>query len=429
MNYIYLVMILICLLIMFTMSMFVRCNSTLSKESKKWFIITFIGISIGIFAETSRAILDVYRISPVLYRIITLIEFSITPLFPIPLSLACGIKKPAKYAGVVLLIHAFIELVSSFTGLIFSVDSNGVYSRGDLYFIYILSYVISLLYLIFSFAYVSRKFQNRNRILLILALVVIFSGIIPSLIDRNIKTAFLGMTFMAVILYCYYEDLNRQSLDAEIKAKNDRIKNMQSSTIIGIANLIESRDGGTGEHIKNTSNYVRMLAATAKDRGIYIDTIDDDFINLITTAAPLHDIGKIAIPDCILLKPGKLNYDEFEIIKTHTTEGGKMIRHVLGDSSDMDYISIAYDVAMLHHEKWDGSGYPLGLKGDSIPISARIMAICDVYDALVMERVYKRAYTKEEALQIIIDGSGKHFDPILAKLFVEIIEALNKDSK
>ena len=119
------------------------------KESKKWFIITFIGVSIGMFAETARAILDVYRISPVLYRIITLIEFSITPLFPIPLSLACGIKKPAKYAGVVLLIHAFIELVLSFTGLIFSVDSNGVYSRGDLYFIYIISYVISLLYLIF----------------------------------------------------------------------------------------------------------------------------------------------------------------------------------------------------------------------------------------------------------------------------------------
>ncbi len=250
MNYIYLVMILISLLIMFTMSMFVRCNSTLSKESKKWFIITFIGISIGMMAETARAILDVYRISPVLYRIITLIEFSITPLFPIPLSLACGIKKPAKYAGIVLLAHAFIELILSFTGLVFSVDSNGVYSRGDLYFIYIFSYVVSLLYLIFSLAYVSRKFQNRNRILLILALIVIFAGIIPSLIDREIKTAFLGMTFMAVILYCYYEDLNRQRMDAEIKIKNDRIKNMQSSTIIGIANLIESRDGGTGEHVK-----------------------------------------------------------------------------------------------------------------------------------------------------------------------------------
>ncbi len=413
---------------MFTMSMFVRCNSTLSKESKKWFIITFIGISIGMMAETTRAILDVYRISPTLYRIITLIEFSITPLFPIPLSLACGIKKPAKYAGIVLLAHAFIELILSFTGLVFSVDSNGVYSRGDLYFIYIFSYVVSLLYLIFSLAYVSRKFQNRNRILLILALVVIFAGIIPSLIDREIKTAFLGMTFMAVILYCYYEDLNRQRMDAEIKIKNDRIKNMQSSTIIGIANLIESRDGGTGEHVKNTSNYVRMLAATAKDRGIYIDIIDDDFINLITTAAPLHDIGKITIPDSILLKPARLTVDEFEIIKTHTTEGGKMIHQVLGDSSDKDYVSIAYDVAMFHHEKWDGSGYPMGLKGEGIPVSARIMAICDVYDALIMERCYKKPFSKDEALKIIKDGAGTHFDPILAKLFVEIIIAVNKNN-
>lgn len=428
MNYIYLVMILISLLIMFTMSMFVRCNSTLSKESKKWFIITFIGISIGMMAETTRAILDVYRISPALYRIITLIEFSITPLFPIPLSLACGIKKPAKYAGIVLLAHAFIELILSFTGLVFSVDSNGVYSRGDLYFIYIFSYVVSLLYLIFSLAYVSRKFQNRNRILLILALVVIFAGIIPSLIDREIKTAFLGMTFMAVILYCYYEDLNRQRMDAEIKIKNDRIKNMQSSTIIGIANLIESRDGGTGEHVKNTSNYVRMLAATAKDRGIYIDIIDDDFINLLTTAAPLHDIGKITIPDSILLKPARLTADEFEIIKTHTTEGGKMIHQVLGDSSDKDYVSIAYDVAMFHHEKWDGSGYPMGLKGEGIPVSARIMAICDVYDALIMERCYKKPFSKDEALKIIKEGAGTHFDPILAKLFVEIIIAVNKNN-
>ncbi len=171
-----------------------------------------------------------------------------------------------------------------------------------------------------------------------------------------------------------------------------------------------------------------MLAATAKDRGIYIDTIDDDFINLITTAAPLHDIGKITIPDCILLKPARLTVDEFEIIKTHTTEGGKMIHQVLGDSSDKDYVSIAYDVAMFHHEKWDGSGYPMGLKGEGIPVSARIMAICDVYDALIMERCYKKPFSKDEALKIIKDGAGTHFDPILAKLFVEIIIAINKNN-
>lgn len=426
MNLVYVVMILICILIMFTMSMVVRCNSTLTKNSKKWFVITFIGISAAMLAELGRSVLDKHPISVELYRYITLIEFCITPLLPIPLSLACGIKKPALYTGICLLVHAAIEVVLAYSGLIFVIDSNGVYGRGDLYFLYIVSYVISIGYLIFSFVYISRRFKNRNIILIILALVAIFAGIIPSLIDREIKTAFLGMTFMAVILYNYYEDLIRQTLNEELKVKNDQIKNMQSSTIMGIANLIESRDNGTGEHVKNTSNYVRMLAATAKDRRLYVNVINDEFVTYVTDAAPLHDIGKIIIPDSILLKPGKLTPAEYEIIKTHATEGGKIIRQVLSEAASVDYLNVAIDVATYHHEKWDGTGYPLGLKGESIPVSARIMAICDVYDALIMERVYKRAYSVDEALQIIKDGSGSHFDPVLSKLFIEIIETIHK---
>lgn len=421
MNLIYSVMVFICILIMFVLCMFVKCSTTQTKESKKWFIITFIGIAVGISAEFTRSVLDIYPISNDLYRVITFIEFSVTPLLPIPLSLACGIKKPALYTGVILLVHVLVELVLLPTGFIFTIDSNGIYSRGDLYFIYIISYVISIFYLILSYYYISKKFQNRNLILLILALVVIFAGVIPSLIDREIKTAFLGMTFMAVIIYCYYEDLTQQNLNDKIHKKNERIKNMQTSTIIGIANLIESRDNVTGEHVKNTSNYVHILAETARYKGLYSDTITEDFVNYVVNAAPLHDIGKITIPDSVLHKPNKLTTEEFNIIKTHTTEGGKIIKQVLSGVTDYKYVKIATEVAIYHHEKWNGSGYPEGLKGEEIPVSARIMAICDVYDALTMERPYKKAFTKFEALKIISDTAGKHFDPELAKLFVEVM--------
>ena len=421
MNYIYCVMVCICLLSMLTLCMFVKCSTTQTKESKKWFIITFIGIAIGISAEFIRSILDIYPISKDLYRMITFIEFSVTPLLPIPLSLACGIKKPALYTGIVLLAHVLIELVLLPTGLIFTVDSNGVYSRGNLYIIYIISYVISIFYLVTSYYYISKRFQNRNLILLILALVAIFMGVIPSLIDRQIKTAFLGMTFMAIIIYCYYEDLTQQDLNDKIHKKNDRIKNMQTSTIIGIANLIESRDNTTGEHVKNSSNYVRILSEAARYKGIYKDVITEDFVSYVVNAAPLHDIGKISIPDKILLKPNRLTNEEFNIIKSHTTEGEKIIGQVLSGVTDYKYVKIATEVALYHHEKWNGTGYPKGLKEDEIPISARIMAICDVYDALTMERPYKKAFTKFEALKIISDASGKHFDPLLAKLFVEVM--------
>ena len=420
MNYIYIVMISICILIMLTMSVIVKSNTTLTVKSKRWFVVTFIGIALAMGAELSRSILDKNPISSGLYRFITVIEFSITPLLPVPLSMACGIKKPAKYAGIVLLIHALVEVAMLPTGMIFDVSANGVYERGDLYIIYIISYAISLVYLVFSLYHISNRFRNRNLFILILSAVVIFSGIIPSIIDREIKTAFLGMTFMAVILYCYYEDLIRQDLSKQIDDKNEKISNMHTSTIIGIANLIECRDSNTGAHVKNTSNYVRLLAESAKQKGLYSDVITDDFVNLLAIAAPLHDIGKISIPDNILFKPGKLTPEEFDVIKTHSLEGGKMIKSVLEGVSYNDYVEIAYDVATYHHEKWDGTGYPFGLKGDYIPISARIMAICDVYDALIMERVYKPAYSQEKALKIIESEAGKHFDPALVKLFLKL---------
>ena len=372
-------------------------------------------------AEFLRTVLDVHPISNDLYRMITLAEFCITPIMPIPLSLACGIKKPAIPAGVVLLVHVVIEIVLVNSGAVFSVDGNGVYKRGECYIIYILSYVFSLLYLILVFIFISQRFRNRNLIILIASLVVIFAGIIPSLVEREIKTAFLGMTFMAILLYGYFDDLTQQELSDNLAAQNERIKSLQAGVIIGIANIIESRDSSTGTHVKNTSNYVSMLVHAAKEAEIYPETIDDNFIQMIVSAAPLHDIGKIAVPDNILQKPGKLTDEEYEIMKIHTTEGGKLIHQVIEDTNDEEYIKIAYEVAVYHHEKWNGKGYPEGLAGEAIPISARIMAIADVYDALIMERVYKKPFSVEVALDIIEKDAGSHFDPLLAPLFVEMM--------
>ncbi|MBP3610005.1 MAG: HD domain-containing protein [Lachnospiraceae bacterium] len=421
MNPIYSVMILICILSMLTMSVLVRKSVTLTNKTKMWFIITFIGISFGMTAEFLRTVLDANPISNELYRLITLAEFCITPMLPIPLSLACGIKKPAVFASLFMLVHIVLEVVLVNTGAVFYVDGNGTYHRGDYYVIYISSYVISLLYLISIFYFISRRFRNRNLFILIASLVVIFAGILPSVMEREIKTAFLGMTFMAIILYNYFEDLTQQDIANDLAAQNERIKALQAGMIIGIANLIESRDSSTGTHVKNTSNYVSMLAHAAKEAGIYPDIIDENFIQRMISAAPLHDIGKISVPDHILQKPGKLTEEEFEIMKTHTTEGGKMIYQVIEDTSDEEFIKVAYDVAAYHHEKWNGNGYPVGLAGEDIPVSARIMAIADVYDALTMERVYKKPFPVEKALSIIETDAGSHFDPVLAPLFVEMM--------
>ena len=428
MNPIYSVVVLICVLSMLTMSMLVKCNTNLSHNNKKWFIVTFIGIAFAMTIEFSRAILDVHPVSDELYKILVLVEFCITPLLPIPLSLACGIEKRAFPVGVALLVHCGIEIILVNSGIVFSVDNNGVYSRGDGYIIYIISYVFSLLYLMWVFFHISQRFHNRNLIILIASLVVIFAGIIPSLVEREVKTAFLGMTFMAIILYSYYDDLMRQELAENLAKTNERVDAMQKGMIVGIANLIEGRDNSTGAHVKNTSKYVGMLARAAMEKGIYSETINDEFVSLILDAAPLHDIGKIAVPDQILLKPGKLTDEEFEIMKTHSLEGGKMIYQVVEDTSDEKYLKMAYDVAMYHHEKWDGKGYPLGLAREEIPISARIMAIADVYDALTMERVYKKAFSTEKALSIIEEEAGTHFDPVLAMLFVERMREINSET-
>ena len=213
-------------------------------------------------------------------------------------------------------------------------------------------------------------------------------------------------------------------LENEVAEKAKKISKIQERFIVSFANMIELRDDVTGQHVKRTSRYVRIIANALKKRNIYPGIITDEFVDAICKAAPLHDIGKIAISDSILRKPGKLTEEEFEIIKTHPKVGGDMLREALKIDDADEYLTYAYEMAMYHHEKWNGTGYPEGLKGNEIPLSARIMAIADVFDALTSKRSYKDKISDDRAFEIIEQSSGSHFDPILVKVFVDIKEEI-----
>ncbi len=212
-----------------------------------------------------------------------------------------------------------------------------------------------------------------------------------------------------------------------VQAQNERIQRMQEVIIMEFAEVVEARDKSTGNHIKKTAEYVEAIARQLKAEGKFVNVLTDAYIEKLKRAAPLHDIGKIAVSDLILNKPGKLTDEEFTIMKSHTTEGWKILVKMVedaGDTIDADYLNESIDMAHYHHEKWDGSGYPTRIKGEDIPLSARIMAVADVFDALVAERVYKKPFTYEKAMQIIVEGAGKHFDPDIVETFTHISERL-----
>jgi putative two-component system response regulator len=207
-------------------------------------------------------------------------------------------------------------------------------------------------------------------------------------------------------------------LEGEVQRRTAEVSTIQDVTMLGLASLAETRDNETGNHLRRTQNYVRALATQLRDSGQFLDYLTPSTIQTLYKSAPLHDIGKVGIPDNILLKPGKLTSEEFEIMKTHVTLGRNAIvaAEKLLDSPN-SFLQCAREIAYAHHEKWDGSGYPEGLAGENIPISARMMAVADVYDALISRRVYKEAFPYEEAVKIIRKGRGSHFDPALIDAF------------
>lgn len=220
------------------------------------------------------------------------------------------------------------------------------------------------------------------------------------------------------------EDSVRYINDAQ--QKSETIARMQENLILVLADMVESRDQFTGDHVKNTSAYTRIIMEQMKKEGSYTDQLTDEFMNNVYHSAPLHDIGKIRISDTILNKPGKLTDEEFEIMKLHTVYGKEVIEKAKKASSDISYLDEAENLATYHHEKWNGKGYPKGLSGEEIPLSARIMAVADVFDALVSKRSYKDPFPFEKAMDIIREGSGSHFDPKVADAFLHAEEEVRK---
>ncbi|NLV48086.1 MAG: HD domain-containing protein [Clostridiaceae bacterium] len=210
-----------------------------------------------------------------------------------------------------------------------------------------------------------------------------------------------------------------QHLEELVEEKVQEISASQMATIYALIKLSESRDDDTGAHIERTASFCRLLAEQARLNPKYKERIDDDFIKTIYKASPLHDIGKVGIPDSILLKPGKLTEDEFAVMKTHVLLGYETLAKAGQDYDRNAFLKMGMDIALYHHEKWNGSGYVHGLAGNDIPISARIMAIADVYDALRSKRVYKEAFSHEKSVDIISADKGSHFDPDLIDAFVQ----------
>jgi putative two-component system response regulator len=217
-------------------------------------------------------------------------------------------------------------------------------------------------------------------------------------------------------------------LAAEVNKRTAEIMAIQDVTINAMASLAETRDNETGNHIRRTQRYVRVLAEKLRFNPRFAHFLNDDkTIEVLFKSAPLHDIGKVGIPDRILLKPGRFEPEEFEIMKTHTTLGRDAILQAEKDlGMEMPFLKYAKEIAYSHQEKWDGSGYPEGLSGDDIPISARLMAVADVYDALISRRVYKAAMPHEKAVEIIKEGKGSHFDPDMVDAFLELEQEFKK---
>ena len=206
---------------------------------------------------------------------------------------------------------------------------------------------------------------------------------------------------------------------SQLLHKTTQLQTLQNGIVFVLADMVECRDHATGGHVDRTAAYLEILLDSMLEHKVYDEELGHMDINLLISSARLHDVGKITISDVILNKPGKLTVEEFEIMKTHAAQGVRIIDQIVSRTEDVEFLRNAKLFAGYHHERWDGRGYPYGLAKEEIPLLGRIMAIVDVYDALISERPYKKAFAPEEAIQIIMDCSGTQFDPLIAELFYE----------
>ena len=255
-------------------------------------------------------------------------------------------------------------------------------------------------------------------------LMAVTGASIAAMASLGVFVSPVAVVLLTVCLVLFYAFAGYAVEEREAYLSFKRIANARQVTLESMAAVAETRDPETGGHIKRTQGYVQIIARRLKDDGHFSDVLTDEYLNLLVASAPLHDIGKVGVPDRILTKPGKLTDDEFAVMKRHTEYGRDIVLHSAQHLEGDNFLLLAGEVAISHHEKWDGSGYPQGLSGSAIPLSGRIMAVADVYDALISNRCYKSGMTHEQAEAILVDGRGKHFDPLVLEAFVVEKEAV-----
>lgn len=405
-------------LFMAAMSVHVLSYSGFDKKQKSWFIATFVAISFCALAEFAIQCgyyNDVFRIP---LTILTILQFAIAPCFAPLFAGALGHKHQLKVAIIVFAFCLVVGIVAAPFGWIMTFDPVTGYQRGPGFLAYEITYFISIVYLVAALIFVSIKLKQRDMLTIVMILVVLAVGIaVMSIYQLHVGYVTVGI--VACISYIFYNDLVQQDTRQELVKKQEKLSYLQTQITSRLANLIESRDTETGEHVARTSACVRILAEDAFAEGLYIDEINEEFVNLLAILSPMHDVGKILVSDKILRKPGKLTKEEFEEIKKHAADGGVIVKQILDDITEEAHVKFACDIATYHHERWDGTGYPKGLFAEEIPLSARIMAIADVFDALVSKRCYKDPIPVDQAFDIIKEESGTHFDPKLVEVFLK----------
>lgn len=298
----------------------------------------------------------------------------------------------------------------------------GVYTNYSMGVSVYTCFIMATVYIILAIGVFFRRWKNievhkRASIFTYLLVLAVVSGI--QMVFPETLISSIAVTVFILGIYMNSED------PALIE-----LSRMHTETVMSFANLIENRDDNTGGHIKRTSRYVQLIAEELCDRGYYSDLLTKDYITNLIKAAPMHDIGKISVPDAILQKPGKLTNEEFAIMKLHAENGGNIIREAFRNLGNEDYRKMAFEVARYHHEKWNGKGYPDGLKRQDIPLCARIMSVADVFDAVSEKRCYREAMPIDKCFEIIELGSGQEFDPLIAEIFLDIrekVEAAHRD--
>ncbi|WP_373000602.1 CHASE2 domain-containing protein [Sulfurimonas sp.] len=287
-----------------------------------------------------------------------------------------------------------------------------------IYFQQINSFISLLINILLFYLLVTK----HNNLILFLFVITLVSSVVATMVNFDsgvyisigyLLAPFLVHFFVISVLYIIIDTYERRIFSEELNRSHVAL-------LDSMVHVAEVHDIETGAHIIRTKKYIKLLAEHLYSKGIYTKLLSPNSIEMMYRTAPLHDLGKVGIADSILKKKGKLTSSEYEVMKTHSELGGQIINNAILSYKENDFFVMAKNIAQYHHEKWDGSGYPEGLKGNNIPIEARLMAIADVYDALVSRRVYKEPFAYTKTIEIIIDGRGKHFDPVLVDAFLEI---------